>query len=355
MPSARRRPALPRRYPSHVQITFLGQAGLFIETRGVSILCDPWFNPSFFGSWYPFPANDGIDPERIGHPTFLYVSHLHHDHFDPRFLRDHVDKGTTVLLPAYPLDDLKKALHGLGFERFIESVDLEPFQAGPLTLTIHALVAPDGRPDRRLGAARRRRRGPRPEHERLAAARARPPARRRAAGRRLPAVLRGDLVPDGLRLPGQRAAGPRAQEARRPVGPGAALRRGARPRVRGPVRRAAVLPRPGPVRVQRPPRQRVEHVPGPAHVPGLHGRARPRRRPPHAAGERRGRRQGPLRRRRIRSTRPRSSPTSARTWRPTRRARRRSSPPSGPPGRARGWTSCPSSRRGGTRCSSRRT
>jgi UDP-MurNAc hydroxylase len=102
-----------------VQITFLGQAGLFIETRGVSILCDPWFNPSFFGSWYPFPANDGIDPERIGRPTFLYVSHLHHDHFDPRFLRDHVDKATTVLLPAYPLDDLKKALHGLGFERFI--------------------------------------------------------------------------------------------------------------------------------------------------------------------------------------------------------------------------------------------
>ena len=70
-----------------MQITFLGQAGLFVETKGVSILCDPWFNPSFFGAWYPFPANDGIDPERIGHPTYLYVSHLHHDHFDPRYLR----------------------------------------------------------------------------------------------------------------------------------------------------------------------------------------------------------------------------------------------------------------------------
>ena len=86
--------------------------GLFVETKGVSILCDPWFNPSFFGSWYPFPANDGIDPERIGHPTYLYVSHLHHDHFDPRYLRDHVDKAATVLLPAYPLDDLEKELPG---------------------------------------------------------------------------------------------------------------------------------------------------------------------------------------------------------------------------------------------------
>jgi UDP-MurNAc hydroxylase len=129
-----------------VQITFLGQAGLYVETRGVSILCDPWFNPAFFGSWYPFPANDGIDPERIGHPTYLYVSHLHHDHFDPRYLRDHVDKDATVLLPAYPIEDLQKELHALGFHRFIESVDLVPFQAGPLTLTIHALVAPTDGP-----------------------------------------------------------------------------------------------------------------------------------------------------------------------------------------------------------------
>jgi UDP-MurNAc hydroxylase len=129
-----------------VQITFLGQAGLFVETKGVSILCDPWFNPSFFGAWYPFPANDGIDPERIGHPTYLYVSHLHHDHFDPRFLTEHVDKDTTVLLPDYPLDDLKKALGALGFHRFIESKDLVPFEAGPLRLTIHALVAPTDGP-----------------------------------------------------------------------------------------------------------------------------------------------------------------------------------------------------------------
>jgi UDP-MurNAc hydroxylase len=129
-----------------VQITFLGQAGLFVETKGVSILCDPWFNPSFFGAWYPFPANDGIDPERIGHPTYLYVSHLHHDHFDPRYLAAHVDKSATVLLPDYPLDDLKKELTKLGFTSFIESTDLIPFEAGPLRLTIHALVAPTDGP-----------------------------------------------------------------------------------------------------------------------------------------------------------------------------------------------------------------
>lgn len=129
-----------------MRITFLGQAGLFVESKGASILCDPWFNPSFFGSWYPFPANDGIDPEVIGHPTFLYVSHLHHDHFDPRYLRDHVDKSATVLLPDYPLDELEQELRGLGFTSFIKTTDLEPFEAGPFRLMIHALVAPTDGP-----------------------------------------------------------------------------------------------------------------------------------------------------------------------------------------------------------------
>ena len=61
-----------------MRITFLGQAGLFVETRAGSILCDPWVNPAYFGSWFPFPANDGIDPKAIGNPDYLYVSHRQH-------------------------------------------------------------------------------------------------------------------------------------------------------------------------------------------------------------------------------------------------------------------------------------
>ena len=115
-----------------MRITFLGQAGFFLETKGVSILADPWFNPAYFASWFPFPANDGIDPRVIGSPTYLYVSHLHHDHFDPRWLTEHCDKDAQVLLPAYPLETLRKELEGLGFHRFIETQDLVPFEAGPL-------------------------------------------------------------------------------------------------------------------------------------------------------------------------------------------------------------------------------
>jgi len=129
-----------------MRITFLGQAGLFIETEQASILCDPWFNPAYFGSWFPFPANDGIDPQLIGSPTFLYVSHLHHDHYDPRWLAEHCSKDATVLLPDYPLDELEKELRGLGFSRFIKTTNEEPFEAAGLRMMIMALVAPTDGP-----------------------------------------------------------------------------------------------------------------------------------------------------------------------------------------------------------------
>lgn len=130
-----------------MKVTFLGQAGLHIETAGASILCDPWFNPAYFASWLPFPRNDGIDPGAIGHPTYLYVSHLHHDHFDPRWLADHCDKRATVILPAYPLDTLRKELEALGFRRFLETENGVPVRtADGLTLLVEALVAPTDGP-----------------------------------------------------------------------------------------------------------------------------------------------------------------------------------------------------------------
>ena len=130
-----------------MRTTFLGQAGLYIETRAGSILCDPWFSPAYFGSWFPFPANDGIDPAAIGDPTYLYISHLHHDHFDPAWLSRNVNKDTTVLLPDYLIDDLRHELHALGFRRFVETADVEPIQlAGGLTVMINALTAPTDGP-----------------------------------------------------------------------------------------------------------------------------------------------------------------------------------------------------------------
>jgi UDP-MurNAc hydroxylase len=125
-----------------VRITFLGHAGAFVETAHGSILCDPWFNPAFFASWFPFPDNSGIDLARISSPDYLYVSHSHDDHFDHAFLAAHVDKGCTVILPDFPTRDHRRALEAVGFHRFLATRNDEVAEIDGLRLLTHALVAP---------------------------------------------------------------------------------------------------------------------------------------------------------------------------------------------------------------------
>lgn len=126
-----------------MRVTFLGHAGLFIETEHGSILCDPWFHPAFFASWVPFPDNSAVDVEKIAKPDFLYVSHSHDDHLDRRFLAEHVDKDAVVILPDFPTADHRETLAALGFHEFLPTRNDEPADlGGGLRVLTNALVAP---------------------------------------------------------------------------------------------------------------------------------------------------------------------------------------------------------------------
>jgi UDP-MurNAc hydroxylase len=132
-----------------VRITSIGHAGLLLDTAAGSILCDPWFSPAYFASWFPYPANDQLDGElmdRIARPDYLYVSHLHLDHFDPAFLRDRVHKDATVLLPDFPMDHLRDALAELGFDKVVTTRSGEAFELDGLRLMIVSLTAPTDGP-----------------------------------------------------------------------------------------------------------------------------------------------------------------------------------------------------------------
>ncbi len=125
-----------------MRATLTGHAGLFISAGGTSVLCDPWFNPAYFASWFPFPDNAGVDLAAIGSPTYLYVSHLHKDHFDQRFLAEHVSKRTVVLLPEFPLDELRRSLEDLGFSRFVQTTDGEPVDLDGIRVAICTATTP---------------------------------------------------------------------------------------------------------------------------------------------------------------------------------------------------------------------
>ncbi|ACZ43725.1 Rieske (2Fe-2S) domain protein [Thermobaculum terrenum ATCC BAA-798] len=129
-----------------MRVTSIGHAGFFIETRHGTILTDPWFNPAYFASWFPFPSNEHIDPAAIGSPDYLYISHMHHDHMDPEFLRRHVSKDAVVLLPDYPLDLLERELRAMGFRHFVRTRNYEPVELDGLRIMIAAAVAPTDGP-----------------------------------------------------------------------------------------------------------------------------------------------------------------------------------------------------------------
>lgn len=130
-----------------MRITSIGHAGLLIQTAAGRIVCDPWFNPAYFGSWFPFPDNSGVDPATLADAEYLYVSHLHRDHFDPAWLSAHMSKDTCVLLPDFPVQDLRHELEELGFRNFVQTRNHEVCELpGGLRIMINALVTPTDGP-----------------------------------------------------------------------------------------------------------------------------------------------------------------------------------------------------------------
>ena len=103
-----------------MRITGTGHASMRIDTPAGSILCDPWVNPAYFASWFPFPDNSQLDWESLGNCDYLYVSHLHRDHFDAAHLTRFVNKDATVLLPAFPTSELEDELREIGFRHHLE-------------------------------------------------------------------------------------------------------------------------------------------------------------------------------------------------------------------------------------------
>ncbi|MFV2017060.1 Rieske 2Fe-2S domain-containing protein [Micromonospora sp. LOL_023] len=130
-----------------MRVTGTGHASMRIDTAAGSILCDPWVNPAYFASWFPFPDNSQLDWETLGQVDYLYVSHLHRDHFDAAHLKRFVSKKATVLLPEYPTSELEDELRELGFSSFLRTRTNEVVELdGGLNVMIQALTSPTDGP-----------------------------------------------------------------------------------------------------------------------------------------------------------------------------------------------------------------
>ena len=100
---------LRRQSIDHARLIYVGHAGFQLEYQGIRLLCDPWFNPAFYDSWFPSPSNEHVKP-LLDSPTHIYISHAHEDHFDERFLRT-LSKDTIAICPWW----MGTRLRELGF------------------------------------------------------------------------------------------------------------------------------------------------------------------------------------------------------------------------------------------------
>ena len=73
-----------------MKVNWYGNACVRVSSdSGHSILCDPWVNGgAFLGSWYQWPPIDpSLEQQLLIEPCDgLYISHLHPDHYDPKFI-----------------------------------------------------------------------------------------------------------------------------------------------------------------------------------------------------------------------------------------------------------------------------
>ena len=116
---------------------YVGHAGWLIENDNFRCLCDPWFGPqgAYFGQWYPFPRNSHLmKPSLYANLDFIYISHVHEDHYDKWFL-EKVDKNTPIYTANFSDKTLLNGLQKMGFKVY-ELSDNEDIKVKNISIKI---------------------------------------------------------------------------------------------------------------------------------------------------------------------------------------------------------------------------
>jgi UDP-MurNAc hydroxylase len=136
-----------------VKFTIVSHACMYVEHEGTSVLIDPWIVGScYWRSWwnFPEPSQELVDSLR---PDFIYLTHLHWDHFHGPSLR-RFPRTTKILIPKTLGSRFRDDLEWLGFTDIVEiphagraslapGFDLHSFQFGHPTDS--AVVITDGK------------------------------------------------------------------------------------------------------------------------------------------------------------------------------------------------------------------
>ena len=114
-----------------MKFTILSHAGLLVEHAGVRVVCDPWLIGScYWRSWWNFPEPD---PALIAdlRADFVYLTHLHWDHFHGPSLKKLFTPATRILVPKVTTRRMVEDLNYLGFKDVVEIPHGASYTLGP--------------------------------------------------------------------------------------------------------------------------------------------------------------------------------------------------------------------------------
>ena len=104
-----------------MRTTWLGQAGLLMETEGVKIMIDPYLSDSVAAvnpkNYRRVPVDNRFLEMQ---PDVLILTHNHLDHTDPETLKHYLDRdgGILVLAPEAAWQEVRKFGHDHNYVRF---------------------------------------------------------------------------------------------------------------------------------------------------------------------------------------------------------------------------------------------
>ena len=103
-----------------MEITHYCNSFISIKINKTIIACDPWVGRTNDNAWLSYPIyRNGLNIINTLKPDYIYISHLHCDHFDPNLLKK-CNKNIIIIIKKFNDQRLQRSIKKLGFKKILE-------------------------------------------------------------------------------------------------------------------------------------------------------------------------------------------------------------------------------------------
>ena len=104
-----------------MEITHHCNSFVSIKSGKSVIACDPWVGLADQNAWLSYPLhNNGVKILNKLKPNYIYISHLHCDHFDKKLLLKFKKKNIKIIIKNFVNKRLKTKIEDLGYKNILE-------------------------------------------------------------------------------------------------------------------------------------------------------------------------------------------------------------------------------------------